>query len=205
MQETAEVWSNLAAACWCLSSWGEWCPRSLPQTHTPDPSANSAAHSHQRRDGFVGHIIAGGGIVLNHLPVLRVQPPANTVDLPGGQGTWGMAGGFWGQQDVHAHENTGGEPGAGGGISEPQEPGRCLGPQGVVMDIPPPDLRTHLLVELRAVMVALLPSPGNGAAHARRVPGTNAGHLAQPLMGLPRQLLCMPAACDACRREGLVA
>lgn len=82
---------------------------------------------------------------------------------------------------------------------------RCLGPWGVAMDIPPPDLQTHLLVELRAVMVALLPSPGNGAAHAGRVPGTNAGHLAQPLMGLPRQLLRMPAACDACRREGLLA
>ena len=73
------------------------------------------------------------------------------------------------------------------------------------MDIPPPDLWTHLLVELRAVMVALLPCPGDGAAHAGRVPGTNAGHLAQPLMGLPRQLLRMPAARDACRQEGLVA
>lgn len=40
------------------------------------------------------------------------------------------------------------------------------GSQGVVMDIPPPDLRTHLLVEFRAVMVALLPSRSNGSRRA---------------------------------------
>lgn len=107
MQETAGVWSTLVVACWCLSSWEGWCPACLPHTRTPDPSARPAAHSHQRRDGFVSHVVAGGCVVLNHLPVLCVQPPANAVDLPGGQGMWGTAGGLWGQQDVHAHENVG--------------------------------------------------------------------------------------------------
>lgn len=87
---------------------GRVVPRRLvPHTHTPDPSAKSATHSHQRRDGFVSHVVAGGCIVLNHLPVLHVEPPADAVDLPGGQSMWGTAGGLWGQQDVHAHENVG--------------------------------------------------------------------------------------------------
>lgn len=32
---------RLAAACWCLSSWGGWCPAGLPLTHThqtPQPN-----------------------------------------------------------------------------------------------------------------------------------------------------------------------
>lgn len=53
-----------------------------------------------------------------------------------------------------------------------------------------------LLVDLCAVVVALLTSTGHREGHAGRMPGTDAGHLTQTTMGFTRKLLCVPAAGD---------
>lgn len=44
-------------------------------------------------------------------------------------------------------------------------------------------------------MVALLTSACYSEAHTGWMPGSNAGHLPQPLVGFPGELLCVPAAC----------
>mmetsp|Transcript_18835 Transcript_18835/g.49070 ORF Transcript_18835/g.49070 Transcript_18835/m.49070 type:complete len:440 (+) Transcript_18835:418-1737(+) len=51
----------------------------------------------------------------------------------------------------------------------------------------------HLLVDLRAVMEALLTGAGHSPAHTGRVPCTNAGHLAQTTVGLAWQAGHTPA------------
>eukprot|EP00967_Tisochrysis_lutea_P032582 scaffold38540_cov20-Tisochrysis_lutea.AAC.2 len=52
---------------------------------------------------------------------------------------------------------------------------------------------TYLLVDLRAVMEALLTGAGHSPAHTGRVPCTNAGHLAQTTVGLAWQAGHTPA------------
>lgn len=78
MWEQHSVFTQVAAP-WCLSSWGGAAP------HTPAAHVH-ATPAYQRCNGLVGHVVAGGCVVLDHLPLLHVQPPANAVDLPGGRG-----------------------------------------------------------------------------------------------------------------------
>lgn len=79
-------------------------PTPTPHMLTRAPSAKLAAQPHQRRDGLVSQVVAGGRVILNHLPILFVEPPANAVDLPGAQGTWRAAGDPWGRHCVHTHQ-----------------------------------------------------------------------------------------------------
>lgn len=79
-------------------------PHTYPTHAHQAPSAKLAAQPHQRRDGLVSQVVAGGRVILNHLPILFVEPPADAVDLPGGQGTLRAAGDLWGQQYVHTHQ-----------------------------------------------------------------------------------------------------
>lgn len=59
-----------------------------------------------------------------------------------------------------------------------------------------------LLVDLCAVVVALLTGTGHREGHTGRMPGTDAGHLTQTTMGLTWKLLCVPAAGDTWRAAG---
>jgi hypothetical protein len=57
--------------------------------------------------------------------------------------------------------------------------------------------RACLFVDLRAVVEAVLAGAGNGPGHAGRVPGADAGHLAQTAVRLTRQTRNAPARDDA--------
>lgn len=49
-----------------------------------------------------------------------------------------------------------------------------------------------LLVDLCAVVVALLTGPGDGELNSARMPRTNTGNFTETLVRLARQLLCVP-------------
>ena len=58
-----------------------------------------------------------------------------------------------------------------------------------------------LLVDLRAVMITLLPDAGDGIGDSGRMPGADASHFAKTLVRLARQLLHVPTGDDACAAE----
>lgn len=128
-----------------------------------------------------------------------MEPPANAVDLPGKEGTLGCQSGLWGPKTCLYPSVY---------MLKPKccwhfmNPGKCLYHAYYPLCSPTPAPWTHLLVELSAVVVTFLPSPGNGAAHTGRVPSADAGYLAQPLVGFPWQLLGMPTAGNPCSGKG---
>lgn len=62
------------------------------------------------------------------------------------------------------------------------------------------ELKTHLLVDLRAVVVAFLACARYSASHTGGMPGADARHFPQSLVGLPGKLLRVPAAGHTCNR-----
>jgi len=54
-----------------------------------------------------------------------------------------------------------------------------------------------LLVDLRTVVVSLLSGSGHGEGHTRRMPGSDTGDLAETLVSLAGQFLCVPSASDS--------
>lgn len=60
------------------------------------------------------------------------------------------------------------------------------------------ELKTHLLIDFGAVIIAFLASARYSVPHTGRVPSSDARHFPQPFVGLPGKLLCVPAACHTC-------
>lgn len=108
------------AAWWGLRSCGIAAPHApVPHLSSGPLSQTGCPPPYQRCDGLVSHVVAGGRVILNQLPVLHVQPPANAVDLPGEQGMLRASGSLGGQQHVPHPSAAGLDPGTGGCISEP--------------------------------------------------------------------------------------
>lgn len=59
-------------------------------------------------------------------------------------------------------------------------------------------LKTHLLIDLRAVIIAFLASARYSVSHTGRMPSSDARHFPQPFVGLSGKLLRVPAACHTC-------
>lgn len=61
-------------------------------------------------------------------------------------------------------------------------------------------LKTHLLIDLRAVIIAFLASARYSVSDTGGMPGSDAGHFPQSFVGFPGKLLRVPAACYTCPR-----